>query len=101
MKGNLNFHNGAEFTINLQISITTQDNLSQVAKVQKIVITGNALVKNQVVKNSNGKVIDIINLKVLNGTTINGQFFIENCFRKDCMFKIIPEINSSNPNEFS
>jgi hypothetical protein len=45
--------------------------------------------------------MDFVNLKVLNGTTISGEFFIENCFRKDCYFKIIAEINSSNPNEFS
>jgi len=43
-----------------------------VANTEKILIIGNALVKNQVVKNSSGKVIDTVNLKALNGTTISG-----------------------------
>jgi hypothetical protein len=83
------------------ISVISEDNFTQVSKVEKIKLIGNALVKNQTVKNASGKVIDALSLKVLNGTSLHGEFVLDNNFRKDCVFKLIPEISSTNPNEFS
>lgn len=98
IKGNLNFVSGCEFVIFLLLSITSEENLSHVTRVERIKIVGNALVKNQAVKNSHGKTIDTLSLKVLNGTSMTGEFMLDNNFRKDCTYKLIPEINSCNPN---
>jgi hypothetical protein len=53
-------------------------------------VTGNALVKNQIIKNANGKAIDSMSLKVLNGTSVRGEFFLDNNFRKACSFRVVP-----------
>jgi hypothetical protein len=80
------------------VSVISENNIGQIAKAEKIMIFGNALVKKQTVKNTSGKVLDSLSFKLLNGTCINGDFLLENNFRKDCAFKIIPEISSTNPN---